>query len=146
MSQTAALSTRHSNKRYLRMFGPAFKVLWASVMAATVTIEIIAVPLMPRIAFYSYCAVKLICFVALGYFAPLVFSRFNALNRGILLAALSATCIESLQGLMRHGHSFHWYELVIKLTLIILGVALALDARYEQMISIGPLHIPLTAQ
>jgi glycopeptide antibiotics resistance protein len=128
------------------MFGLTFKVLWALVIAVTVTTEVIPIPLMPRIPFYSYCTAKLICFVALGYFAPLVFSRFNSLNRGILLAALSATCIESLQGLMRHGHSFHWYELVIKLALILLGVALALDARYEQMISIGPIHIPLTAQ
>jgi hypothetical protein len=104
------------------------------------------IPLMPPVPFYSYGAAKAICFVVLGYLAPLAFWRFNALNRGILLAAISATFVESLQGLLHRGHSFHWYELVVKLGLILIGFALALDARYERMISIGRFHIRLTGE
>ena len=98
---------------------------------------------MPPLPFYAYCAAKLVFFIAIGFLAPLAFWRFNALNRGILLAAISAAAVESLQGVLHHGHSFHWYELLIKLALILLGFALALDARYERKISIGPVHIQL---
>jgi hypothetical protein len=122
------------------------KFLWTGIVAVTVVTEVMPIPLMPRAPFYAYCAAKLICFVAVGYLAPLAFWRFNALNRGILLAAISATCVESLQGILRYGHSFHWYELLVKLALILLGFALALDARYERRISIGKITIRLLGE
>jgi hypothetical protein len=148
MPQTNALPGKRedSSELRIRVFSPATKSLWAIVVAIITITEVMPIPLMPPLPFYSYQAAKLICFVALGYLAPLAFWRFNALNRGILLAAISATCVESLQGILRHGHSFHWYELAVKLALILLGFALALDARYEHAISIGSLHIRLIGE
>jgi hypothetical protein len=147
MSQTSVLRVNQSNLGALRLpaFGPAAKSFWAILVAITVVTEVIPVPLMPPLPFYSYCALKLISFVALGYVAPLAFRRFNALNRGILLATISATCVESLQGLVRHGHSFHWYEMAVKLVLILLGFAFGLDACYDRMISIGRLRVHLVS-
>jgi hypothetical protein len=119
------------------------KLVWAAIVLVTIVVEVMPIPLMPPLPFYSYCTAKLICFIALGYIAILAFWRFDALNRGLLLATISAVTIESLQGLLHHGHSFHFYELLVKLALIFLGYALALDARYEGVIAIGPIHIRL---
>jgi hypothetical protein len=129
----------------LQGFSTALISLWAIAAAITVAAEIVPIPPMPAPLFYSYCAAKLVCFLALGYLAPLAFWRFNALNRGMLLATISATGVESLQGLLHNGHSFHWYELIVKLLLILTGFAAALDARYERTLSIGPIHIHLVA-
>jgi hypothetical protein len=148
MPHANASSPKHENfrEKHLRVFSLATKAIWGLIVATTVVTEVIPIPLMHPFPFYSYKAAKLVCFVALGYLAPLAFWRFNALNRGILLAAASATSVESLQGLLRHGHSFHWYELLAKLGLILFGFALALDARYERMISIGPIHVRLIGE
>ena len=148
MSQTNALPAKRqiSKDLTLRVFSPAIKSIWAAIVVATIVTEVMPIPLMSPLPFYSYCAGKLIGFIAVGFLAPLSFWRFNALNRGILLAAISATCVESLQGIMHYGHSFHWYELIAKLCLILLGFALALDARYERVIPIGPIHVRLTGE
>ncbi len=146
MSRTNAVPTKpdSSIELQVRAFSPAIKAVWAVIVAITVASEVLPIPLMPPVPFYSYGAAKALCFVVLGYLSPLAFWRFNALNRGILLAAISAACVESLQGLLRHGHSFHWYELLVKLGLILFGFAAALDARYEREISIGRIHIRFT--
>jgi hypothetical protein len=147
MSQTNVLRAKQlGGALRLPVFGLVAKSFWAIVVAATVVTEVIPVPLMPPLPFYSYGVSKLISFVAVGYVAPLAFRRFNALNRGILLATISAVCVESLQGLLHHGHSFHWYELGVKLLLIFVGFALALEARYNGKISIGPINISLIGQ
>lgn len=148
VSRTKVLPAKSENSRepHLRVFSPAAKAVWAVIVSITIITEIMPIPLMPPIPFYSYKAAKVICFLALGYLAPLAFWKFNALNRGILLAAISAACVESLQGLLRRGHSFHWYELLVKLGLILLGFALALDARYERAITVGPIRIRLVGE
>ncbi len=108
--------------------------------------EVIPLPLLPPLPFYSYKVMKVLFFIALGYLAPLAFWRFNALTRGIFLAAISATFVETLQGLIHSGHSFHWYEMLLKLGLILLGFTRALDGRYEQRISLGRIHIRLIGE
>ena len=131
---------------HIPVFRPATKLVWAILISVTVITEVMPIPPMPRLPFYLYYAAKLVCFIAVGFLAPLAFWRFNALNRGILLAGISATFVESLQGTLRYGHSFHWYELLGKLILILIGFALALDARYERRISIGPFHLLLLVE
>ncbi len=146
MSRTTAFLEKRKNSEelHLRVFSPVTKAIWVAIVAITVAAEVIPIPLIPPVPFYSYCGAKAICFIVLGYLAPLAFWRFNALNRGILLATISAACVESLQGLLRGGHSFHVYELLIKLCLMLFGFALALDARYERGVSIGRLQIRFT--
>lgn len=133
----------------LKVFTPTLRVTWVLIVVVTVVVEVLLLPTnppLPPIPHYSYKIFKLLLFVAVGYLAPLAFWRFNALNRGILLAAASAASVETLQGIIGQGHSFHWYEMLAKLALILLGFAIALDARYERQISVGPIHILLTGE
>jgi hypothetical protein len=133
----------------LKVFTPTLRIAWILIVAITIVSEVVLLPTnppLPPIPHYSYKIFKLFLFAAVGYLAPLSFWRFNALNRGIMLAAVSAMGVESLQGLIGRGHSFHWYEMLLKLGLILLGFALALDARYEHQISAGPIHIRLVGE
>lgn len=144
MVSTNAVAVPHSaNAISLRVFTRGLRILWIATAAITILLEVIPIPLMPPIPFYAYCSTKVLLFLMLGYLAPLAFWPFNVLNRGIILAAFSACCVESLQALLRHGHSFHWYELVAKLLLILFGFAFALNARYDSQVSLGPLRIGL---
>jgi len=148
MSRTTVLPAKQqtTGELRLRISSAAPKLLWAVIVAVTIVNEVIPIPRLTAGAFYSFYAAKILCFFALGYVTPLAFLRFNALNRGFFLAATSATFVESLQGFWRHGHSFHWYDLAGKLALILLGFALALDARYEGLISIGPIRLRLIGE
>ncbi len=120
------------------------RVLWLALAAVTVVSEIIPTPHLKPLFFYGlYSPAKLICFLALGFLTPLAFARLNNLNRGIGFAALSAAIIEVLQGLIGNGHSFHWYELLAKLSFILIGFMIGLDARFERVLSVGALKIPL---
>jgi len=133
----------------LKVFTPTLRTTWLLIVAVTIVSEVILLPTnppLPPIPHYAYKIFKVLLFISVGYLAPLAFWRFNALNRGIMLAAISSAAVESLQGIIGHGHGFHWYELLIKLALILIGFALALDARYEHQISLGPLHIHLVGE
>ena len=82
----------------------------------------------------------------MGILTPIAFWRFNALNRGLLYAALSAAFVETMQAIVNRGHSghsFHWYELIVKLVLILFGFSVGLDIRYERQIKIGPVQFVL---
>lgn len=127
----------------LPLFTPVMRMLWFAVFTLTIVSEVVYIPLMAYYYFYPYCALKAVCFLLVGYLAPLSFWRFNALNRGILFAAVSSALVEALQLLVPNGHSFHWYELILKLVVILFGFALALDARFEREAAAGPIRIVL---
>jgi hypothetical protein len=148
LPEMSSISPNHAkaDSFSLRLFGPLMRSSWLVVMAVTVISEVYPFPLLPPVPFYTIWAIKLLFFFVLGYLAPLTFWRFNALNRGVGFAALSASFVEVLQGSVGHGHSFHWYELLVKLALILLGFVLALEAIYDRKISIGPLRIALTGE
>lgn len=144
MSYTTSVSDRHPHSKLgLRIFAPWIRISWLAVVTFTVVLEAMPIPLMPPVPFYSYCAFKAILFFFVGFFSPLAFWHFNAVNRGLLLAAVSAVGVELLQGFLRHGHSFNWYEVGVKLALIFFGFALAIDARSDGQIAIGPWHVRL---
>ena len=124
------------------IFGVSVRLLWGAIVLATVLSEVLPAPQTAPINFYTYEGLKALGFVLVGYLAPLSFWQFNALNRGILYSVLSATLVETLQGLIGHGHRFRWYELAVKLVLLLAGFVLALDARYERAVRLGPVMIP----
>jgi hypothetical protein len=144
MAPTGALRNEHGFivTKPIRVFGLAIRVIWLAVVVATVLTELLPAPKTTPLPFYLYVGSKAVCFVLVGYLAPLSFWQFNALNRGILYAALSALLVESAQAVIGNGHRFHWYELLIKLVLLLVGFTLALDARYERAIRLGPLVLP----
>ena len=124
------------------VFSDYSRVLWLAVATITIVSEIVPNPQLRAVLFYGlYSPAKLLCFLALGFLTPLAFARHRELNRGIAFAAVSAALIEGLQGLVGNGHSFHWYELVAKLIVILFGFVLGLDARYERDLSIGVFQV-----
>jgi hypothetical protein len=130
--------------RAIRAFSKGLLVIWMTVAVVTVTLEIIPARFHP-LMFYSYKTIKVLLFLALGYLTPLAFWRFDRLTLGLCFAGASATAIELLQGIIGNGHAFSWMELLAKLALIGFGFVLALDARYERAILIGPLHFRLVS-
>lgn len=147
MVYTDSVSSRHVRTLFaLPVFTPGTRALWVFLALTTIFLEVIPIPLMPPVPFYAYCAGKALLFLLLGFIAPLAFWSFNALNRGIIFAALSACCVETIQAIWGHGHSFHWYELIVKLVIILLGFALALNDRYDHEINIGPIRIRLVGE
>ncbi|MGA8596241.1 MAG: VanZ family protein [Bryobacteraceae bacterium] len=130
----------------LPAFSTAPKLGWFGLLALTIFLEVEPLPqeIYPPL-FYSYKLLKGVLFFALGYLTPLAFWRFNSLGRGMLLAALSACAVEMLQGFFQ-GHRFSLFELGLKLLVIFAGFALALNARYEQRISLGWWRIQLKSE
>ncbi len=128
----------------LHMFNRYTRSLWMALVASTVISEVIPIPHMNWILHYGvYSVSKLGCFLLIGFFTPLAFARFDALSRGISFAVVSATVIEVLQGFIGNGHSFHFYELMVKLTFILFGFMVGLEARYTGTFSLGILGIAL---
>jgi hypothetical protein len=127
----------------IRSFSRSLRIGWLVIFAITIVSEVYPFPLLPPGPFYSIWGGKLLLFLILGYMGPLAFWRFNALNRGIVLAAGSAAFVEFLQGTLGHGHSFHWYELLVKLALILAGFIVGLGAVHDRQIVLGPLRIAL---
>jgi hypothetical protein len=120
------------------------RVVWFGLAATTVVSEVVRLPVMSPFVHYGlYGPGKMLCFFMLGYLTPLTFGRFNNLNRGILFAALSAALVEVLQGLIGNGHSFHVYELVFKLGIILFGFMMGLDARFEGEVGVGSFRVNL---
>jgi hypothetical protein len=127
-------------------FSISIRILFVVIVSAMVISELTSVPMWPPPIYYPYQTLKLIGFVVIGILTPLAFWRFNALNRGLLYAALSAAFVESMQAIVNRGHSghaFHWYELAVKLVLILFGFSIGLDIRYERQIKIGPVQLIL---
>jgi hypothetical protein len=130
----------------LSLFSNYAKAIWLCVATSTVLSEVLPAPHIDPWIFYGlYTPGKLLFFVCLSFLTPLAFANFADLNRGIAFAVSSATLIELLQGLLSNGHSFHWYELLIKLVLLLFGFGLGLDARGEQVISFWFVRISLLA-
>jgi hypothetical protein len=130
----------------LNAFSIAIRSLFVTVVAALVLAELISVPMWPPPIYYPWQILKLTGFVLVGILTPIAFWRFNALNRGLLYAALSAAFVETMQAIVNRGHSghaFHWYELVVKLVLILFGFSVGLDIRYERQMKIGPVQFIL---
>ena len=129
-----------------KAFKAAPKMAWFGLLALTIFLEVEPLPLeiYPPL-FYSYKLFKGILFLALGYLTPLAFWRFNSLGRGVLIAFASACFVEILQGFFR-GHAFSFFELLLKLVVILFGFSLALNARYEKKINFGWLQIHLRGE
>jgi hypothetical protein len=143
------LLSKHQPRTFtlnLNAFSVSIRILFVTIVAAMVFGELASVPLWPPPIYYPYCLLKLTGFVVIGVLTPLAFWRFNALNRGLLYAALSAAFVETMQAIVNRGHSghaFHWYELAVKLALILFGFSIGLDIRYERRIKIGPFQLIL---
>ena len=128
---------------HLNAFSVGIRIPFIAIVCGLVIAELASVPLWPPPIYWPYQLSKLTGFVVIGLLTPLAFWRFNALNRGLLYAAFSAALVETLVNRGHSGHAFHWYDLVVKLALILFGFSIGLDIRYERQIKIGPLQLVL---
>ena len=134
---------------HVNAFSASIRIVFVFLVAVLIFTELASVPLWPPAIFYPYQILKLAGFIAVGLLTPLAFWRFNALNRGLLYAAISAAFVETMQAVVNRGHSghaFHWYELAVKLVLIMFGFSVGLDIRYERQIKLGPIQFMLHGQ
>lgn len=144
MTRGSVLPKHHPNSIIVNVhvFGMFIRIWFVVLVSALVIGELTSVPMWPPPIFYPYCALKLVGFILIGILTPITFWRFNALNRGLLYAAFSAAFVETLQAVVNRGHSghaFHWYELAVKLLLILFGFSIGLDIRYERQLKVGPI-------
>ena len=127
----------------LPVFGPLMRSIWAVVLVATILSEVLPLPPMSLALYCFYCATKAVLFVAVGYLTPLAFWRCD--HRGFIVVAVCSCAFEVLQTLVSQGHAFHWYEMILKMVLIIIGFGGALVARDERKLLHGPIRIQLVS-
>jgi L-asparagine transporter-like permease len=117
--------------------------VWGAVLVATILSEVLPPPTTSLTVYCLYCTTKIVLFLAVGYLTPLAFWRCD--HRGLFVVALCSCLFEVLQSLVSQGHAFHWYEMILKMILIIFGFAVALEARDERRILHGPMRIRLVS-
>ena len=99
-------------------------------------------PSLPPLPYYSYTTAKAVLFILIGFLSPLTFWRFDSLALGLLCSAGAAGAVEAIQS-VSEGHRGSYLEFAAKLVLLFLGFAYALNARYDRVLKLGPLHIGL---
>ena len=110
--------------------------LWMTVALLTAAAEILPAEL-STFSGYLYNTAKFVLFLSFGFLIPLTFRRLETLSVGLLIAAGSAALIELSQTLADQGHRASLIEFGAKLLLILLGFALAVEARYQRSVSLG---------
>jgi hypothetical protein len=124
----------------LRLFSHSVRAAFVTVAVTTIVMELAPIPLLVPFKFYTYMAIRLGCFVVLGWVTPLSFWSFRFLNVGLLFALFSAALVESLQ-FFSYGHSFSFIEMMAKFVLILVGFAAAIVNRHDGAIDLGHLHV-----
>jgi hypothetical protein len=124
---------------------PLLRWSWIALALSSIAFELTPISPVPPLTTYGLLVFKLTVFALLGFLPPLAFQRLTTLIWNIGIALGSSVLVEALQAVVHNGHSFHWHELIAKVFLVIGGFCFALVARYERVISAGPLSIRLEA-
>src|ERR1700761_1637995 len=127
----------------LRMFSWAARILWALLFCLLLISELAPRPLFAPLMYYSYSSAKALMFVLLGFLTPLSFWRFDRLGLGALFAVAAAGAAELSQSLFE-GHRSRFAEFLLKLLLLLIGFACALNARYDRKVGFGRFSIRLS--
>jgi hypothetical protein len=127
------------------MFSVPVRGLWFLLLVFTLGIELVPLSVafeaqFSSLIFHSYEAAKLVAFVVFGFLTPLAWWRYKTLGIGILFAIVTAAIVELGQAFIP-GHRTSVLELAVKLLLLFVGFAAALDIRKYQEFTIGPLMI-----
>lgn len=138
-----SIELKSSREFFVPILNVKLLFLWSCLAALILLAEVMPVPYMSPMTFYSLFLLKGVAFVSLGFLIPLTYERFDGVVRALLFSLGIALLTELLQKVLQHGHSFVWYELLIKPVLILWGFAIALVARYEGRFLIGSVRINL---
>jgi hypothetical protein len=132
------------------MFSLPVRSLWLLLLAFTLTIELVPLSAafeaqFSSLMFHSYEAAKLVAFVVFGFLTPIAWWRYKSLGIGVLFAIITTAIVELGQAFIP-GHRTSTFELVVKLVLLFIGFAAALDVRKYQEFTIGPLRIRFSSR
>ena len=117
----------------MRMFGWTVRSIWILLFCLLLATELIPRPLFAPIMYYSYSSAKGIMFLLLGFATPLAFWRFDRIGLGVFFAVAAAGIAELSQSLLE-GHRSSVAEFLLKVLLLLIGFACALNARYDRRI------------
>ena len=145
MSDQPVTVTTLLHPQSLYILTPVLRWTWIALFLFVIAIELAPISPAPPLTIFCLLLVKSAGFVLLGFLPPLGFQRLTTLIWNISIALSSSMAVEGLQAVVRHGHGFHWHELIVKVLLIVGGFCFALVARYERVISAGPVSIRLEA-
>jgi tryptophan-rich sensory protein len=127
----------------LRMFSWAARIVWTLLFCLVVISELAPRPLLAPLLYYSYSSAKALMFILLGFLTPLSFWRFDRLGLGAMFAVGAAGAAELFQSLFE-GHRSSLAEFLVKLLLLLIGFACALNARYDRKVGFGRFSIRLS--
>jgi hypothetical protein len=132
------------------MFSLPIRALWFLLLAFTLAIELVPLSVafeaqFSSLVFHSYEAAKLVAFVVFGFLTPIAWWRYKSLGIGVLFAIVTTAIVELGQSFIP-GHRTSTLELVVKLVLLFIGFAAALDIRKYQEFTLGPLRIRFSSR
>jgi len=132
------------------MFSLPVRGLWFLLLALTLAIEVVPLSVafeaqFSSLVFHSYEAAKLVAFVVFGFLTPLAWWRYKSLGIGVLFAMVTSAIVELGQSFIP-GHRTSTFELAVKLVLLFVGFAAALDVRKYQEFTVGPMCIRFSSR
>lgn len=131
------------HQQAITILTPVLRWSWIALLLTAILFELTPTPPATLLTTYGLVVLKSVGFALLGFLPPLAFQRLTTLVWSISIALGTSMGVEVLQAVVRHGHDFHWPELIAKALLIIGAFSLAIVARYDCMLSAGPLSIRL---
>jgi hypothetical protein len=132
------------------MFSVPVRSLWFLLLIGTLASELVPLSVAFEAQFstftlYLYEAAKLVAFFVFGFLTPVAWWRYKTLGIGVLFAIVTTSIVELGQAFIP-GHRASVMELTVKLALLFIGFATALDVRKYQEFSVGPLCIRFSSR
>jgi hypothetical protein len=132
------------------MFSVPVRVLWLLLLACTLASELVPLSVafearFSTLTLYFYEGAKLVGFFVFGFLTPIAWWRYKNLGVGALLALITTALVEFGQAFIP-GHRTSVLELGVKLFLIFIGFAAALDMRKYQNFNAGPLCVRFSSR
>jgi hypothetical protein len=144
------LSSAHSSRKpptviTVAMFSVPLRALWFLLLMCTLVSELVPLSVAFEAQFSTltldvYEAAKLLTFFVFGFLTPIAWWRYKNLGIGALFALVTTAIVELGQSYIP-GHRSSLLELGIKLFLLFIGFATALDIRKYQNLNVGLLCV-----
>jgi hypothetical protein len=132
------------------MFSLPVRALWFLVLACTLVSELVPLSVafeaqFSTLTFHLYEVAKLVTFLVFGFVTPIAWWRYKNLGMGALFALITTATVEFGQAFIP-GHRTSVLELGVKLFLLFIGFAIALDIRKYQNFNAGPLSVRFSSR
>ena len=136
------MQTFHLTPKGIPLFGNVLRNIWILIFLLTISAEIVPLPILGGVRYFTYLSSKLVLFALLGFLTPLTFWRFTTLNLSFFVGLSASFAVEIAQYFIP-GHAFSFKELFAKGLLLGGGFAFAIVCRYESNVKLGPIRVSL---